>query len=50
MSDEYGAKLTKKEWLDELFGPELEKTAKVLTVAGLLLLTAGTRIRRWLKK
>jgi hypothetical protein len=47
---EWGEKLTKREWLDELVGPELQKAAKVLTVAGLLLLTTGTKLQRWLKK
>ncbi len=46
----WGDKLTRKEWVDEVFGPEIRKAAKVLTVAGLLLLTTGTRLQRWLKK
>ncbi len=50
MSTEWGDKLSRKQWLEELFGPEIEKTAKVLTVAGLLLLTTGTRLKRWLSR
>ena len=48
-SELLGGKLGVKGWVHEVFGPELNKTAKVLTMTGLVLLAAGTRLGRWLK-
>lgn len=35
------------EWLDMAFGPELDKTAKVLCSTGFVLLVAGQRLMKW---
>jgi hypothetical protein len=48
--EKWGAKLGPRGWINVLAGDEIAKAAKILTVTGLLLLTAGTRLSRWLKK
>jgi hypothetical protein len=48
--EKWGSKLGPRGWVNVLAGDELHKAAKILTVTGLLLLTAGTRLSRWLKK